>query len=138
MTLIKFFLIVLLMVIPLSTMGQLTYPEKDGDKVCYNLQIEIRESYVSGICIMVNNDGLIMSSIVNEFGVSMIDFTYSENKNKVKIRSVIGSLNRWYVKRLIKRSLRGMLKAMKFGDTEYIDTKNKIRYIFTLNNGTQG
>ena len=60
------------------------------------------------------------------------------DKNKVKIRSIIESLNRWYVKRLIKRSLRGMLKAMKSGDTEYIDTKNKIRYIFTLNNGTQG
>ena len=88
MTLIKIYLIVLLVVIPLSAMGQLTYPEKDGDKVCYNLQIEIRESYVSGICIMVNNDGLIMSSIVNEFGVSMIDFTYSENKNKVKIHTI--------------------------------------------------
>lgn len=138
MTLTKIYLIVLMLVVPLSAMAQLTYPEKDGDKVCYNLQIEIRESYVSGICIMVNNDDQIMSSIVNEFGVSMIDFTYSEYKNKVKIRSIIKPLNRWYIKRFMKRSLRGMLQAMKSGDTEYIDTKNKIRYIFTLNNGTQG
>ena len=31
-----------------------------------------------------------------------------------------------------------MLKAMKSGDTEYIDEKNRIKYVFTLNNEAQG
>ena len=123
---------VLLLIEPLSIMAQLTYPANEGDKVRYNLQVEIRDSFLSGICIMVNNDGIIASSIVNEFGISLMDFIYSEQKDKVKLCNMIKPLDRWYVKRLLKRSLRGMLKAMKSGDTEYIDEKNRIKYVFTL------
>lgn len=125
---------VLLLIEPLSIMAQLTYPANEGDKVRYNLQVEIRDSFLSGICIMVNNDGIIASSIVNEFGISLMDFIYSEQKDKVKLCNMIKPLDRWYIKRLLKRSLRGMLKAMKSGDTEYIDEKNRIKYVFTLNN----
>lgn len=126
-------LMILLLIVPLSMVAQLTYPANDGEKVHYNLHVEIHESYLSGICIMVNNDGIITSSIVNEFGVSLMDFTYSEQKDKVKIRNTIKPLDRWYIKRILKRSLRGMLKAMKSGDTEYIDENNRIKYVFTLN-----
>lgn len=126
-------LMILLLIVPLSMVAQLTYPANDGEKVHYNLHVEIHESYLSGICIMVNNDGIIASSIVNEFGVSLMDFTYSEQKDKVKIRNTIKPLDRWYIKRILKRSLRGMLKAMKSGDTEYIDENNRIKYVFTLN-----
>lgn len=131
---IRIYLMALMLIEPLSIMAQLTYPANEGDKVRYNLQVEIRDSFLSGICIMVNNDGIIASSIVNEFGISLMDFIYSEQKDKVKLCNMIKPLDRWYVKRLLKRSLRGMLKAMKSGDTEYIDEKNRIKYVFTLNN----
>ena len=131
---IRIYLMALMLIEPLSIMAQLTYPANEGDKVRYNLQVEIRNSFLSGICIMVNNDGIIASSIVNEFGISLMDFTYSERKDKVKIRNTIKPLDRWYIKRLLKRSLRGMLKAMKSGNTEYIDENNRIKYVFTLNN----
>jgi len=136
MKFIKISLILLLLIVPLSIMAQLTYPANDGDKVRYNLQIEVRESYLSGICIMVNNDGMIVSSIVNEFGLSLMDFIYSEKKNRLKIKSVIKPLDRWYIKRSLKRGLKGMLREMKSGKTEYIDNKSRIRYTFTLNNET--
>ena len=129
---------IFLLIVPILTMAQSTYPVNDGDKVHYNLQIEIRESCLSGICIMVNNEGTIASSIINEFGISLIDFTYSEKKNKIKIHSIIKPLNRWYIKRFIKRSLKNMMNVMKLGGTESIDNKNRIRYFFTLNNDTQG
>lgn len=135
---IRIYLMALMLIEPLSIMAQLTYPANEGDKVRYNLQVEIRNSFLSGICIMVNNDGIIASSIVNEFGISLMDFIYSEQKDKVKLCNMIKPLDRWYVKRLLKRSLRGMLKAMKSGDTEYIDEKNRIKYVFTLNNEAQG
>ena len=135
---IRIYLMALMLIEPLSIMAQLTYPANEGDKVRYNLQVEIRDSFLSGICIMVNNDGIIASSIVNEFGISLMDFIYSEQKDKVKLCNMIKPLDRWYVKRLLKRSLRGMLKAMKSGDTEYIDEKNRIKYVFTLNNEAQG
>ena len=135
---IRIYLMALMLIEPLSIMAQLTYPANEGDKVRYNLQVEIRNSFLSGICIMVNNDGIIASSIVNEFGISLMDFIYSEQKDKVKLCNMIKPLDRWYVKRLLKRSLKGMLKAMKSGDTEYIDEKNRIKYVFTLNNEAQG
>lgn len=128
---------IFLLIVPILTMAQSTYPVNDGDKVHYNLQIEIRESCLSGICIMVNNEGTIASSIINEFGISLIDFTYSEKKNKIKIHSIIKPLNRWYIKRFIKRSLKKMINVIKSGGTEYIDNKNRIRYFITLNNDTQ-
>lgn len=136
MKLTKIRLFVLLLIVPLTTLAQLTYPVNDGDKVRYSLQAEIRDSYLSGICIVIKNDGTIASSIVNEFGISLIDFTYSERKDKVRILSVIKPLDRWYIKYHLKRSLKGLLKTMKAGNTEYIDAKNGIRYFLTLNNET--
>lgn len=133
----KIYMSIFLLIAPMLTMAQSTYPVNDGDKVHYNLQIEIRESCLSGICIMVNNEGTIASSIINEFGISLIDFTYSEKKNRIKLHNIIKPLNRWYIKRFIKRSLKKMINVMKSGGTEYIDNKNKIRYFFTLNNDTQ-
>ena len=115
-------------------MAQLTYPVNDGEKVRYNLQIEMRESYLSGICILINQKGMIFSSIVNEFGISLVDFTYSEKRNKVKIHNVIKPLDHWYMKRILRRSLKRMLKEMKLGNTEYVDKKNRVKYFFTLNN----
>lgn len=124
----------LLLIVPLATMAQLTYPVNDGEKVRYNLQIEMRESYLSGICILINQKGMIFSSIVNEFGISLVDFTYSEKRNKVKIHNVIKPLDHWYIKRILRRSLKRMLKEMKLGNTEYVDKKNRVKYFFTLNN----
>lgn len=137
MKLIKIFLTVLLAVVPLLAMAQSTYPVNNGDKIRYDLQIEIRDSNLSGICIMINNNGIITSSIINEFGISLMDFTYSEKKDKVKIHNIIKPLDRWYIKRFLKRSLRNMLHEMKSGSTEYIDNKNRIKYVFTLNHETQ-
>lgn len=131
---IKICLMTLLLIVPLATMAQLTYPVNDGEKVRYNLQIEMRESYLSGICILINQKGMIFSSIVNEFGISLVDFTYSEKRNKVKIHNVIKPLDHWYIKRILRRSLKRMLKEMKLGNTEYVDKKNRVKYFFTLNN----
>ena len=133
---IKICLMTLLLIVPLATMAQLTYPVNDGEKVRYNLQIEMRESYLSGICILINQKGMIFSSIVNEFGISLVDFTYSEKRNKVKIHNVIKPLDHWYMKRILRRSLKRMLKEMKLGNTEYVDKKNRVKYFFTLNNET--
>lgn len=133
MKFIKICLITLLLIVPLATMAQLTYPVNDGEKVRYNLQIEMRDSYLSGICILINQKGMIFSSIVNEFGISLVDFTYSEKRKKVKIHNVIKQLDHWYIKRFLRRSLKGMLKEMKSGNTEYVDEKNRVKYFFTLN-----
>lgn len=129
----KIYLFFLFLLLSTPLIGQITYPMNDGDRVCYNVQIEFHESYLSGMCIMKNQEGDIIASVVNEFGISLIDFTYSEKKDKVKIYRVIKPLNRWYIKRALKRGIKNMLKMMKLGGSKYIDKKNNLTYIFTLN-----
>lgn len=130
----KALLAIVISFISFSAKAQQTYPVKEGDKVRYNMQIDIRDAYLSGICILSQQGNTVVSSIVNEFGVSMMDFTYNPAKDKVKIRNIIKKLNRWYIKLVLKRDIKAMLQVMRDGGNEYYDEKYKIRYTFSLNN----
>lgn len=112
-------------------MAQKVYPEIDGDKVRYNMQIDIKKAYISGICILGKQESCIVSSIVNEFGVSIMDFSYNPLKKKVKIHSITKKLDRWYIKRILKKDLRSMLEVMQTGGNEYLDSRYNIKYTFS-------
>ena len=114
-------------------MAQKAFPEINGDKVRYNIQIDIKKVYLSGVCILVRQDDKIVSSIVNEFGVSLMDFSYDPFKEKVKIHSITKKLDRWYIKRILKKDIKSMLKIMQAGGNEYLDSKYKIKYTFSVN-----
>ena len=131
----KLLISISLCVFPLISKAQSIYPENDGDKVRYNIQIDIRKSYVSGICILLNNNNNIVSCIVNEFGISLMDFTYDGKKEKIRIHNIANKLNRWYVKRVIKKDLKEVLEVMRKGGKEYYNEKYEIKYTFSLNNG---
>lgn len=79
---------------------------------------------------MLHEDGVVKSSIVNEFGVSALDFTYHPVSHKVKIISVMGKLNKWYIKRLLKRDLKQVMTRLPMGMNVYEDTKYGIKYTF--------
>ena len=128
----------ILTLFPLFSMAQKVYPENNGDKVRYNIQIDIRKAYLSGICILSKQEDCIISSIVNEFGVSLMDFSYNPQKKKVKIHSITKKLDRWYIKRILKKDIKSMLEVMQTGGNEYIDSRYKIKYTFSLNNGFEG
>lgn len=127
--------VVLLTLLPAWSAAQNTFPQQDGESVRYNLQIEFREAYVSGICILSQQGNTIVSSFVNEFGISLIDFTDVNHKNKVKICHITKKLDHWYIKRLFAKDLKSMLNVMRSGGNEFIDKKNNIKYTFSLNNG---
>lgn len=107
-----------------------TFPMADGDRARYNVQIDFRKAYISGLCIMLHEDGVVKSSIVNEFGVSALDFTYHPVSHKVKIISVMGKLNKWYIKRQLKRNLKQVMTRLPMGMNVYEDTKYGIKYTF--------
>ena len=130
--------ILILSMLPRFSMAQKMYPEMNGDKVRYNIQIDIKRAYISGVCILGKQEDCIVSSIVNEFGVSLMDFSYNPIKEKVKIHSITPKLNRWYIKRVLKKDIRSMLEVMQVGGKEYINSKYKIKYTFTLNNDFEG
>lgn len=78
----------------------------------YSFQIETNRACISGILIVRNDDESIRGSIVNEFGVSAIDFIYSKKKQSVKILNVVSFLDKWYIKPVLKKDIRYCLHVL--------------------------
>lgn len=107
-------------------------PDSAGSKVKYNATIEMSKGYVSGVCIMANDGSVIKGSLFNEFGISTIDFTYQPDKKKVKLLSVIKILNKWYIKKVLRKDLVQVMENLSKGIYSYHDKKFKIDYNFSL------
>lgn len=113
----------------------LLYPDSVDQRVRYEIMIEMPKAYVSGLLIMHKpSDSLVNASIVNEFGISLMDFTYNEIKDKVKFHSLTDKLNKWYIRKTLGNDLKKVLKSMKEGSTECTNNKRKIKYSFHLAN----
>ncbi len=121
-----------LMALPLHAQQSRLFPDSAGTKVRYNATIEMAKGYVSGVCIMVNDEGIIKGSLFNEFGISAIDFTYDPDTKKVKLLSVIKMLNKWYIKKVLKKDLVQVMENLSKGIPSYQDKKYKIDYNFTV------
>lgn len=111
---------------------KVTFPDSIGQKVRYAATIEMKKGYMSGICIMVNDEGLIKGSLFNEFGISALDFTYQPETRKIKLLSVIKMLNKWYIKRVLRKDLAQVMENLRQGKGEYRDERFKIDYKFSL------
>ncbi len=94
------------------------------------MQIDVKKAYISGICGMLFEDGKLKASVVNEFGLSAMDFEYNPQKDKVKIINVIKKLDHWYIKRILKRDLRILIHNLRQGINKYENTKYEITYTF--------
>ncbi len=123
-------------------------------------RIEMQKGYVSGIMISAETDDAINGSMVNEFGISAIDFSYSKEKEKVKLINVGSFLNKWYIKQVLRNDINFALHILygmpykkklhyevtRDGENVTIfNTKRKIKYTFsplvnkaeTTNNDTE-
>lgn len=120
-----------MMVYAMHVSAQSSYPANEGDRARYNVQIDIRNAYISGICMMMKEEQIV-ASIVNEFGVSALSFNYNEKKDKVKIVSAMKQINKWYIKKVLKRDLREIMHRLRDGSHEtYENTRFNIKYTFT-------
>ncbi len=113
-------------------LAQSHFPENSGDKVRYQATIEMKKGYMSGICILVNDSGVVKGSLFNEFGISALDFEYELEKKKVKLLSVIPMLNKWYIKWVLRKDLALLMERLRQDEGEYRDEKYKIDYKFTI------
>lgn len=113
-----------------STLWAQSYPA-NGQRQRYNAMIEMPRGYLSGICIMVNDGGTLRGSIFNEFGISALDFIYDEARDRVKLENVMGMMDKWYIRRVLRRDLRALLHNLKDGRGDYTDEKYKITFHFT-------
>lgn len=120
----------LLAVVPARAQDRF-FPRKEGEKVKYAVMIELGKAYISGVGIIACQEEEVRGAVFNEFGVSVVSFSYNPRKRRVKILDAAGKLNRWYVKRVIRKDLVHVMSALQMSETTYVNEKRRIRYTFT-------
>lgn len=113
----------------------------------YAFQIETQKAAVTGIMILKETADEIAGSMVNEFGVSAIDFIYNKKKDSIKLLSVVSFLNKWYIKKVLKKDLKLSIQLLtdlpgkqpKNYEIDQMDAyliilniKRKIKYTFNI------
>ena len=120
----------MLLALPISVQAQTTFPSADGERAKYAAYIEMPKAYVSGICVLLQEDGLIKGSLFNEFGITALDFTYNPQRDKIKLHAVMKMMDKWYIRKVLKKDLRQVMKTLKEGQTEYTNQRRHIVYRF--------
>ena len=129
--------ICLLLISLLTTTGAQGLLPEEGSNMRYRAYIEMPKGYVSGICILQHEGNEIRGCLFNEFGITALDFTYNIDKRKIRLGNVMNMLDKWYIRRILKKDLRGLMDKLKEGQTQY-ETKGR-RYVLmpmeqTINN----
>lgn len=109
----------------------------------YRVTIEMPRGSLSGICLIKTDASGSKGSLVNEFGIHALDFTVSTDRRKVRLLHVIDRMNKWYIKRILRRDLRFLFlnkesvqdrrrEVIVAGDTTILHNKKyRITYTFT-------
>lgn len=100
------------------------YPSEEGERRDYSTIISFHNSTISGICIVSRNGNNVIGSIVNEFGIKMVDFIYDIRHNKVQCRNIMGMMDRWYIRKTLKSDLLFLLSHTDEDATA--ETENQI------------
>ncbi len=82
------------------------FPQVAGKKCEYTTEIQFKGNSVTGICILKHNDKEIIGAIINEFGIKVFDFIVRLDGLKVKLENVTPFLDKWYIKRMLKKDLK--------------------------------
>ncbi len=110
----------------------ITFPDSAGSKVRYSAMIEMKKGYLSGICILANDGEKITGCLFNEFGISAIDFIYFPKKKKVRLVSVIKMVDKWYIRKILKKDLVQVMECLSRDVYEYSDHRYGIDYHFKV------
>ena len=114
--------------------AQVCFPSTQGEKTKYSAYIDMPQGYVSGVCVLFNEGTVIRGSLFNEFGITALNFSYDIKKEKIKLYSVVKLMDKWYIKRILKKDLKQLMKCLQKGESVYQDEKYHITYSFsTLN-----
>ena len=105
-------------------------PLHEGKSIRYDAYIEMPKAYLSGICILLHDEHVIKGTLINEFGITAIDFIYYPKKEKVKLYGVFSAMDKWYIRRVLRKDLSRLLQGMKRGQTHYTNKKRNITYNF--------
>ena len=119
------------------------FPTDEGERREYTSTIQFNRNTLSGICIVKKEENKYIGTFINEFGIKAFDFIYDHRKMSVKILNTIEFINKWYIKRVIKKDLKFLFtnkqnfkkrkREIEYNDSCAILTNNKynIQYSFT-------
>jgi len=111
--------------------AQTAFPSSEGERCKYAAYIEMNGSYLSGICVLLKEDGIIKGCLFNEFGVTALDFTYQPERKKVKLHHVIQMMDKWYIRRVLRKDIAQVMTGLQNGKSDYQNERRKITYQFT-------
>lgn len=103
----------------------------DGDRAKYSVMIDFAKAYISGVGIMARQENKIVCTVFNEFGVSILSFSYDTDKKRTKLLNTIGFINKWYIKRVIKKDVNNLMSTIGTSGTTYTNPQKHIIYTFT-------
>lgn len=108
---------------------EVLYIDSIGATNKYSAMIELPKAYLSGVCILkMDEQGVVMGCLFNEFGISALEFSYRPGDKKVKLLSVIKMMDKWYIRRVLKRDLVKVYQQLLDGKTTYVNERFHITY----------
>lgn len=123
-------LVLMPLLLPLVAAGQGLLPSADGQERLYNVRIEMEKGGMTGVCMMLCDSTGLHGNVINEFGVGLLSFTYEPERDKVRLHSVFGKMDKWYIRRTLRRDLRRLVHAMRDGSATYRNDRRGIGYSF--------
>ncbi len=112
----------------------------------YTFRIDLKGASFSGLLLLHDEGETINGCMINEFGVSALDFSYNKRKRKVKLLRVAKFLDKWYIRMTLKRDIgvclrtlsdpadlafKGYSVSRESDSVTIINLKRKISYSFT-------
>ena len=80
-------------------------PALEGERTEYAVTLQFKKVHLSGICILKRMNAEIVGSWLNEFGVRAFDFRYTPSNHRIELSSLLETLDRWYIRRVLRRDL---------------------------------
>lgn len=122
-------LLALLCMLPSFTKAANNVAEDGSDTTStwqYALVMTARGHETTGICIMEGQpDGQLAGTVVNEFGVKAFDFT--RQKGRTRVMNVIGPLNKWYIRKVLRRDLNFIIRHL-WGGKDATEKRRSITF----------
>lgn len=91
----------------------------------YGFEIAMQKAGLTGVALTRLDNNAISGSIINEFGVSALDFTYDIRRGKVKLNHVVSFLDKWYIRRVLRADLRVCLDRL-YGLSDRLPKKHDV------------
>ncbi len=82
-------------------------------KTQYDVDIEYSKANISGICIIKTDSLGTKGVVMNEFGIKLMDFIVSPDRQKVELADVSDFIDKWYIRKVITSDLTVLFSTWK-------------------------